>query len=244
MTDPSGYPGTSSEPYGSPGQSSTGGNAGYNAGVPGSYPAGQYQQPGYQQPNFQQPGYQQPGQYPPPQPAPYPTAGFPPAGAYGQPGYGAPAGSIRPGMVTAAAVLAFIWGGLGILFGLIGIAAGSVLNSASDAVCSNSSYLTADTAAACDSVSGLGTFLIIVTIVTIVIAGLMIWGGVVALNGKNGQILVIACAAYAVLAIISVIASSFAFTYLLGFVIPILIAVFMLNTQSRAWFRARGGKTF
>ena len=147
-------------------------------------------------------------------------------------------------MVTAAAVLAFIWGGLGILFGLIGIAAGSVLNSASDAVCSDSRYLTSDTAAACDSVSGIGTFLIIVTIVTIVIAGLMIWGGVVALNGKNGQILVIACAVYAVLAIISVIGSSFAFSYLLGIVIPILIAVFMLNSQSRAWFRARGGKTF
>ena len=253
MTDPSGYPGTSSEPYGSPGQYSTGGNAGYDASsAPGSYPAGQHQhpsyqqpgyqqpgyaQPGFQQPGFQQPGFQQPGQYPPPQQNPYPTPGFPPA-------YGAPAGSIRPGMVTAAAVLAFIWGGLGILFGLIGIAAGSVLNSASDAVCSDSRYLTSDTAAACDSVSGLGTFLIVVTIVTIVIAGLMIWGGVVALNGKNGQILVIACAVYAVLAIISVIGSSFAFTYLLGIVIPILIAVFMLNTQSRAWFRARGGKTF
>jgi len=245
MTDPSGYPGTSSEPYGSPGQYSGGGYAGYNApSAPGSYPGGQYQQPGYQQPGYAQPGYQQPGQYPPPQSAPYPTQGFPPAGAYGQPGYGVPAGTLRPGMVTAAAVLAFIWGAHGILFGLIGIAAGSVLNSASDAVCSGSSYLTADTAAACDSVSGIGTFLIVVTIVTIVIAGLMIWGGVVALNGKNGQILVIACAVYAVLAIISVIGSSFAFSYLLGIVIPILIAVFMLNTQSRAWFRARAGKTF
>jgi len=247
MTDPSGYPGTSSEPYGSAGQYSTGGHAGYNASsAPGPHPAGQYQQPGYQQPgfqhpSFQQPGYQQPGQYPPPPSAGYPTPGFPPAGS---PGYGAPAGSLRPGLVTAAAVLAFIWGGLGILFGLIGIAAGSVLSSASDVVCGNNSYLTADTAAACDSVSGWGTFLVIVTIGTIVIAGLMIWGGVVALNGKNGQILVIACAAYAVLAIISVIASGFGFTYLLGFVVPILIAVFMLNSQSRAWFRARAGKTF
>ncbi len=256
MTDPSGYPGTSSEPHGSAGQYSTGRHAGYQASsAPGSLPAGQYQQPGYQQPGFQQPGFQQPnfqqpgfqqpgfqqpGQYPPPPSAGYPTPGFPPAGA---PGYGAPAGSLRPGLVTAAAVLAFIWGGLGILFGLIGIAAGSVLSSASDVVC-NDSTITYDTAAACNSVSGLGTFLIVVTIGTIVIAGLMIWGGVVALNGKNGQILVIGCAAYAVLAIISVIASGFGFTYLLGFVVPILIAVFMLNSQSRAWFRARAGKTF
>ena len=246
MTDPSGYPGTSSEPYGPAGQYSAGGNAGYNSpSAQGSYPAGQFPQPGFQQPGYQQPGYQQPGQYPAPQPGQYstPAPGFPAAGAYGPPGYGAAAGSVRPGMVTAAAVLAFIWGGLGILFGLIGIAAGSVLNSASNVVCNDSS-ITADTASACNSVSGLGTFLIIVTIATIVIAGLMIWGGVVALNGKNGQILVIACAVYALLAIISIIGSSFGFSYLLGFVIPILIAVFMLNTQSRNWFRARGGKTF
>ena len=51
---------------------------------------------------------------------------------------GWPAGA-GPGMVTAAAVLAFIWGGLGILFGLIGLAAGSVLTSASSAVCNDSS---------------------------------------------------------------------------------------------------------
>jgi hypothetical protein len=83
-----------------------------------------------------------------------------------------------------------------------------------------------------------------VTICTIVIAGLMIWGGVVALNGKNGQILVIACGVYAALAILSVIASGFGFTYLLGFVIPALIVVFLLNTQSKSWFKAKGGKTF
>ena len=134
-------------------------------------------------------------------------------------------------------------GGLGILFGLILLFAGSVLSTASSAVCNDTS-LDFDTAAACDSVSGIGTFLIIVTLGTIVVAGLMIWGGVVALNGKNGQILVIACGVYALLAIISAIASSFGFTSLLGFVIPILIVVFMLNGQSKAWFKAKGGKTF
>ncbi len=105
-------------------------------------------------------------------------------------------GSARPGMVTAAAVLAFVWGGLGILFGLLGLAAGSVLSSATSAVC-NDATLDRDTVTACNAAGGLGSFLIIVTIGTIVIAGLMIWGGVVALNGKNGQILVIACGVYA-----------------------------------------------
>ena len=146
-------------------------------------------------------------------------------------------------MVTAAAVLAFVWGGLGILFGLLGLAAGSLLTSATSVVCDDST-LDRDTAVACTAAGGLGTFLIIVTIGTIVIAGLMIWGGVVALNGKNGQILVVACGVYALLAIVSAISSGFGFAYLLGFVIPVLIVVFLLNAQSKAWFKAKGGKTF
>ena len=230
MSTPSGYPGTN-EPYDTAGQYPNG-TAGYNQ--PGTYPPpGQYQQP----------GAYQPGSYPAPdtygQYAGSPA--YPAAGPYGQP-TGAP-GSARPGMVTAAAVLAFVWGGLGILFGLIGLAAGSVLSSAASAVC-NDSTLDRDTAAACEAAGGLGTFLIIVTAATIVIAGLMIWGGVVALNGKNGQILVIACGVYALLAVLSVFASGFGFTYLLGFVIPVLIVVFLLNAQSRAWFKVKGGKTF
>lgn len=249
MSTPSGYPG-SSEPYGSAGQHPS-------AAPAGSYPTGQYPQPGPprqagSQPTYPQPGYQQPGY--PQAPAPYGQQqygqtpyGQPPHGAPGYPagpgGYGAPAGSVRPGMVTAAAVLAFIWGGLGILFGLIAFAAGSVLSTASSVVCDNTS-LNRDTAAACDSVGGAGTFLIGVTIGTIVVAALMIWGGVVALNGKNGQILVIACAIYAALAILSVIASSFGFSTLLGFVIPVLIVVFLLNGQSKEWFKAKGGSTF
>ena len=142
-------------------------------------------------------------------------------------------------MVTAAAVLAFVWGGLGIRFGLIAFAAGTVISSATNAVCSNSS-LTADTAAACSSASGAGAFLITVTVATIIIAGLTIWGGVVTLNGKNGKILFISCGVYAALAVVS----SFGFSYLLGFVIPVLIVVFMLNPGSKAWMKSRGGQTF
>jgi len=234
MTTPSGYPGSSNDPYSAPSQYP----AGYGQpSTPSSYPPpAQYQQPGqYEQPGqYPQPGqYQQPGQYP----------GYPTPNNFGQPGYGAPVGTGRPGMVTAAAVLAFVWGGLGILFGLLGLAAGSLLTSATSVVCDDST-LDRDTAVACTAAGGLGTFLIIVTIGTIVIAGLMIWGGVVALNGKNGQILVVACGVYALLAIVSAISSGFGFAYLLGFVIPVLIVVFLLNAQSKAWFKAKGGKTF
>jgi len=146
-------------------------------------------------------------------------------------------------MVTAAAVLAFVWGGFGIFYGLIFGVLGSAISSVSTSVC-NDTRIDADTAAACNSFSGFGTFFVIATIATIVIAILMIWGGVVALTGKNGQILVIACGVYAALAILLMIISSFGVVYLFGFVIPILIVVFLLNGQSKAWFKAKGGKTF
>ncbi len=122
MTTPTGHP-SSNDPYGSAGQQPPG--------------AGQYQQP-YSQPQYQQPYSQPQPQYQqPPTQQQYEQPQYPQT-QYGQPAYGqssyppgaygAPAGSARPGMVTAAAVLAFIWGGLGILFGLILLFAGSVLS--------------------------------------------------------------------------------------------------------------------
>jgi len=242
-----GYPGNPNDPYASGPQP----HAGYGqqpgyGGQPGQPAYGQptYGQPGYQQPGYPSGGFQQPypgqpgpagyGQYPPPQ-----------YGA-GYPGYGQPAKAGRPGMVTAAAVLAFVWGGLGILWSIIALFAGSVLSAASSAVCdSNSVYYDSDTRDACNAVSGVGTFLIVITIGLIVVAALLIAGGVTAINGKNGQLLVIACALYAVLAIVGLIVSgAFGVGYLLGVVVPVLIVVFIMNSQSRAWFRSVGGKTF
>ena len=250
------YPGNPQDPYAQPG----GQPPGYQQ---GGHPSGGFQQPGYPSGGFQQsasgypsggfaqPGYpQQPppafGQQPPGQPGGYGQYP-PPQDAAGYPGYGQPAKSGRPGMVTAAAVLAFVWGGLGLFWSVIALFAGSVLSAASSAVCdSNSTYLyDSDTRDACNAVSGAGTFLIVITIGLIVVAALLIAGGVTAINGKNGQILVIACALYAVLAIVGLIVSgAFGISYLLGVVVPVLIVVFMLNSQSRAWFRSVGGKTF
>jgi len=239
MSTPSGYPGNPNDPYGSAGQYPSGGNS--PTGAPGQYPPpGQYS--GYQQAAYPTADQYSQQQYPPPNPG-YPAPNQYGQPAYGPPGYSQPDGKARPGMVTAAAVLAFVWGGLGILFGTIGLFAGSLLSSTTSAVCDNTT-LTSSTAAACNAASGVSTLLIIITIGLIVIAGLMIWGGVVALSGKNGQILVIACGVYAALALVSVFSFGFEFTSLLGFVIPILILVFMFNSDTRNWFRARGGKTF
>ena len=125
-----GYPGNPNDPYASGPQP----QAGYGQ-QPGYASSPAYGQPGYQQPGYPSGGFQQPypgqpgpagyGQYPPPQ-----------YGA-GYPGYGQPAKAGRPGMVTAAAVLAFVWGGLGILFSIFGLLAGSVLSTASSAVCNS-----------------------------------------------------------------------------------------------------------
>jgi len=241
------YPGNPNDPYAQQG----GQQPGYQqpGHQPGGYPSGGFQQPGYPSGGFQQPGYpHQPYQQPPSgQPGGY--GQYPPPAQYGAGypgGYGQPVKAGRPGMVTAAAVLAFVWGGLGILWSIIALFAGSVLSAASSAVCdSNSVYYDSDTRDACNAVSGVGTFLIVITIGLIVVAALLIAGGVTAINGKNGQILVIACALYAVLAIVGLIVSgAFGVSYLLGVVVPVLIVVFMLNSGSRNWLRSVGGKTF
>lgn len=234
------YPGNPQDPYAQP--------SGPPPGSPqGGYPSGGFQQPGYPSGGFQQPGYpQQPYQQPPPgQPGGYGQYP-PPQYAAGYPGYGQPAKAGRPGIVTAAAVLAFVWGGLGLLWSVVALFAGSVLSAASSLCESNDGYYyDSSTREACTAVSGVGTFLIVITIGLIVVAALLIAGGVSAINGKNGQILVLACALYAVLAIVGLIVSgAFGVAYLLGVVVPVLIVVFMLNSQSRGWFRSVGGKTF
>lgn len=178
-------------------------------------------------PNAQpQSGQPAPTQYGQPAPAPQPGYGGPGPGDYGQSapagypsappaGYGPPT-SGRPGMVTAAAVLAFISGGLGLLgnlfaFGLIGS-------------------------------SGVPGFLIVLVILGLVLSAGLIYGGLQALQGKTFVILLALAGASILLNLISMIAY-FQATSLISFIIPVLIVVFLLNPQSKAWILSRGGKT-
>ncbi|SDO23914.1 hypothetical protein SAMN04515671_0261 [Nakamurella panacisegetis] len=234
MTTPPPYGSVPSQPQGypPPGQP-----------APGAYPnTGATPAPGYGQPQYgqqppaygQQPGYAQPA---------YPAApGFAPAG------YGAPMAARRPGMVTAAAVLAFIWGAFAIIGGLIIMAASSIVSSAS-AYCNSLTTTDATTVADCNTVSGYsGTFKAIAGALAVV-AILLIWGGVVALTGKNAQILVIGAAVFILLQIVELIISatssgSFYGTGIIGIVAPVLMLIFMLNPASKAWFRSKGAKTF
>jgi hypothetical protein len=130
---------------------------------------------------------------------------------------GMPVSAARPGMVTGAAVIAFIIGGLSILFDLIAF---GVLSSLS-----------------------VGGIYVVVLILSIVAGALMIWGGVQALSGKDGRILVIAAGLAILLNLISMIIY-FSATSLLSMVLPILIIIFMINPQSKAWVQSKGGRTF
>lgn len=225
---------TSPPPYGSvPGQ-------------PQGYPSGPTPQQGYPAGGTPPPAYgQQPAyaQQPPyPQPAYGHQPGYPAAG-YAAAGYGAPRPAKRPGMVTAAAVLAFIWGGFAIIVGLLSVLASSVI-SVVNASCDSLNSADPSYPANCPMVSSVGTFLKVVSGGLIIVAILLIWGGVVAVSGKNGQVLVIGAALYLVLAIVSIIARSFGGSAVFGIVAPVLMIIFLLNPASKAWFKSKGAKTF
>ncbi|MBN9609163.1 MAG: hypothetical protein J0I11_07580 [Actinobacteria bacterium] len=203
---------------------------------PGGTPTPDYEQQAYPQ----QPGpYGQPGYPPPPPPPQYAAPGYPAPG-YAAPGYGAPAGLARPGMVTAAAVLCFIWGGFAIIGSLISMLGGAVVS----AVGSACTQAGTDSTGVCEAASGAGGFLVVVGIVLIVCAGLLIWGGVVALSGKNSKVSVIACGILVIAEIAMMIASGSVAFSIFGVIVPILIIVLLMNKTSKAWFTAKGGATF
>lgn len=175
---------------------------------------------------YPQGGYPAPGSYPPPPSQP------PAAQAYGQPQYGQPAygppgqnpyGAAptagRPGVLTAASILAFVSGGLG----LIGNLANFSLYS---------------------DISG---FLLVLAILSLVAAAALVYGGIQAITGKDTRILVGAAAGLIALNLIVLIwvmsQVGFYGVGLVSFVIPVLIVVFARNPQSTAWVRAKGGTT-
>ncbi len=241
MTTPPSYGSTPGEPQqGYPGQPAPGYSQGYPTGATPQQPYAQ--DPYAQQPAYgQQPGY---GQQPPyAQPAYAQQPGYPAAPGYPPAGYGAPAVAARPGMVTAAAVLAFIFGAFAIIGSLITVAASGVVDYASS-ICSSVNVNDPQYSADCQTVNGYSGFAKVLAIGLAIVAILLIWGGVVALSGKNAQLLVIGCAAYIIVEIIFAIAASFGGTVIVGFVAPVLILIFLLNPGSRAWFKAKGGKTF
>jgi len=170
-------------------------------------------QPGWGAPENPAQGYggQTPGYNPAPQ------QGYNPAPSYsGAPaGYGGAAGQ-RPGTVTAAAIIAIVWGGLGTLVLLFAMAVAFAV------------------------LPLLGLVVLLALLVSIA----LLVGGIFALQGKNAKLLLYICYAAIVINIIELIISitqgSSAFSGILGFIIPGVIIALLWQQQSKQWFASRG----
>ena len=190
----------------------------------------QYGQPQYGQPQYGQPQYghppadqqygQQYGQPQYGQPGVHPAGGYaPPVGSH----YPSAPGNRRPGQVTAAAVLAFVVGGLSILVGLVALLAGTVV---------------------ADRVSSTGGVAIAVLAVLVLAVGAVyVWAGVWALQGRNARFLTIVAIVAAVLQLINLL-NDFENGPLVALAISVVIIVLMLQKPSKDWFHSRGTSTF
>jgi hypothetical protein len=167
-----------------------------------------------------QPGYGAPQQ----PPAGYNPQGYGPAGYEPAPGYGpAPAYSggpaatgQRPGMVTAAAVIGIVLGALGLLsLFAIGV------------------------------VFEFNALLGLLTLLSIATAAVLLLGGIQTIQGKSPRLLLLGSYASIVIQLLTLIWSvvsdyGFAFTGLLGFVLPGLIVFLLMRPEAKQYYSSRG----
>ena len=171
-------------------------------------------QPGWGAPETPAQGYGAPQQgY-----NPAPQQGYNPAPSYsGAPaGYGAATGQ-RPGTVTAAAIIAIVWGALGALIGLLAMAVAFALFPL------------------------LGLFVLLGLLVSVA----LLVGGIFALQGKSPKLLLYICYAAIVINVLELIFSivksgGSVFSGLLGFIIPGVVIALLWQQQSKQWFASRG----
>jgi hypothetical protein len=148
--------------------------------------------------------------------APQQQPGYNPAPQYS----GAPAGynsGARPGMVTAAAIVAIVWGALGALFGLLALSLAFLI----------------------------GAFYGLILLISVALSVALLVGGIFVLQGKNPKLLLmvsyVAIGVSLLSLIIGVIQSGGnAFSGILGIIVPGVIVALMLQPQSKQYFAARG----
>jgi hypothetical protein len=130
-------------------------------------------------------------------------------------GGAAPAGE-RPGMVTAAGIIGIVWGALGLLFGLLALTLAFAI----------------------------GAFLGLLALISVAIAGALLFAGIQVIQGKSPKLLLyISYAAIAInliTMIIGIAQGLSIFSYLLGFVIPGVVVFLLLNAQSKQYYASRG----
>ena len=163
-----------------------------------------------------QPGWNPPQQQPP---AGYGASGYGPSGYNPAPSYaaGPPATGQRPGMVTAAGIIAIVWGALGLLLGLLALTVAFTL---------------------------LGAVYGLLVLISVAVAGVLLWAGIQVQQGKSPRLLLLICYISIGINLLSLIwaASQGAsiFSGLLGFIIPGVIVALLLNPQSKQYYASRG----
>jgi hypothetical protein len=145
-------------------------------------------------------------------------------GAQGAPqGYGAPGspagygGGQRPGMVTAAAIVAIVWGALGTLLCLLALSLAFLLGA---------------------------LYGLILLIQGAVFVALLV-GGIFVLQGKNPKLLLMVSYVAVGISVLSLIigiaqGGSSAFSGVLGIIVPGVVVALLLQPQSKQYFASRG----
>ena len=166
-------------------------------------------------PNYPQSAPQgQPGWDAPQQPSP----GYSPAPSYSGSPVG-PAGQ-RPQQVSAAAIIGMVIGGIGTLFGVIGLFAVGIVF-------------------AFNAVLGLLYLLSIATAVVVLIGGIQTW------QGKSPRLLLLGSYASIGVQLLYLIFSitsgyGFSFSALLGFILPGIIVFLLMQPQAKQYYAAQG----
>lgn len=136
----------------------------------------------------------------------------------------------RPGTLTGAAVIAFVAAGIELLGAIILMIGGSVIGGLEQAV----------EEAGGGTSTGIGGLIILLSIAAFAIGGVYIWGGVLAMGGKNSIVLFIVAGVAAALNLVSIISTGT--SGWLGLVMAAVV-IGLLAPASRDYVRADGGKT-
>jgi len=125
--------------------------------------------------------------------------------------------------LTTAAVLAFVLGGLYLIASLLYFAGGSIVSGFS---------------------ATSGGALTLFGVVYLVLGGVLIWAGVLALTGKDSRILLGASGAAVAIEVLSWIVLFFTATSIIYLALAAVIIALLLQPQSKQWLAAKGGKSF
>ena len=139
----------------------------------------------------------------------------------------------RPGTVTTAAVLAFVQAGITLICSVILMIGLGALSGAMD---------DAESIGGIDVNEGALAALWILSIAGLVGAGLLIWGGVKALSGTAGQVLVIAAGLQILLCIIWLAAFEGGIVSIVLAVMPIITLVMSLGGPAKQFEASRAGR--